>query len=874
LGCCRVPGVPSAPESLVRAFLLPLLMSRTTQIIGSVLALATGVGATWVSTKGVGPLPPLSGLLDPTRGVWTAVTQPDLPTTAAADIPGLSRPVEIRYDQRSVPHIFAATDLDAIRALGYVVARDRLFQIELQTRAGEGTLTELVGAAALSLDRQTRRLGMPRAAEKRLAALDTTSMDYQLLRAYADGVNAWRASVTSTTRPIEYKLLNAMPREYLPVHAMHLFNRMGFTLAHDPLELEYLKTKALVGEAAAKGIFDIDSPVQEPIQPTDNRGPRDLPFSQPAPAAPDTVAARLVAELSRGSRGISNADWRAGEPSEAREVRAMASNNWAVAPAKSATGRAMLAGDPHLELTLPSIWYEVHIVVPGALELGGVSIPGLPGVAIGYTPRFAWSFTNTGADVMDFWRETVDNDVAPTAYRLDGTLVPFAETRVETYKTPQGVVIGVDTIRFTHRGPMTRQGSQWLSMRWTVLEASTEVSSFLTASRAPTATAFLDSMARYYKAPAQNMIVADTFGTIAIRSTGRFPVRADSGRGIDIFDGSTRRTDWIGDWPVTWYPQSQNPAQGYLASANQEPIDPAVPRPYLGVDRHYEIWRALQINRLMRGTPKVTPVQMQAWHTDPGSVRADRLVPLYLRAAAARLAAGDTSTALRRASELLSNWDRRYTHDNTGARLFETAFSLTRRVTVDELRPPGDSNRVTMPTEAWQLALMADSASAWWDNRGTPVVETRDVILAEALAAAYGGLTGEFGDPAKTPWTWSRTNPARVHHLLRLPGFSFDTIGINGGRGTLNPSAGSSYGSNFGASWRMVAEMGSPMRVRAVYPGGQSGNPGSPRYADRLSMWASGTLDSVRTPRRLEELAATDIRASLILSPAARGAER
>lgn len=848
-------------------------MARTRQLIGSALALVTGVGSTWISVKGAGPLPPLGNLLDPGRGVWTAVTQPDLDSTATAAIPGLDAPVDIRYDQRSVPHIFARSETDAYRALGYVVARDRLFQIELQTRAGEGTLTELVGPAALPLDQQTRRLGMPRSAERRLATIDTASLTYRVLAAYADGVNAYRATVTTTTRPIEYKLLNTMPREYLPIHAMHLFNRMGFTLANDPLELEYLKTRALVGDAAAKGIFDVDSPVQEPIQPTAANAPRDLPIDQPAPGAPDTLAARLIAELTRRpGASVSTIDWRGADPSEARELRARASNNWAVAPGKSANGHAMLAGDPHLELTLPSIWFEVHLVVPGVVDVGGVTIPGIPGVTIGYTPRFAWSFTNTGSDVMDFWRETVDNPGAPTTYELDGKPVPFVDTRIERYSTGSGVLLGVDTVRYTHRGPMNREGTQWLSMRWTVLEATTELTSFLQAVRAPSAPAFLDSMARYYQAPAQNMIVADTLGTIAIRSTGRFPIRADSGRGVDVHDGRTSRSDWIGDWPVTWYPQAQNPAQGYLASANQEPIDPAVKRPYLGVDRHYEIWRALQINKLMRETRTVTRDQMGAWHTDPGSVRADRLVPYLLRAASVRLSAGDTSTSLRKASALLTSWDRRYTRENTGARLFETAFGVARRLTVDELVPAGKSDRVTMPSEAWQLALMADSTSAWWDDRSTAgVVESRDQILARALATAYDSLVVQFGDPATAPWSWSKTNPARVLHLLRLPGFSVETLGINGGRGTLNPSAGSSYGSNFGSSWRMVVELSAPLRVRAVYPGGQSGNPGSARYADRLALWANGQLDSVRTPRAPDEILAADLRARLTLQPAPRG---
>jgi penicillin amidase len=843
-------------------------------LVTGALALVTGAGSTWVASQGVGALPPVGKLLDPTSGVWTAVTAVDLPVDANASIVGLAGPVEIRYDQRSVPHIFATTSLDAFRALGFVVARDRLFQIELQTRAGEGTLTELVGPLALSADQQTRRLGMPRAAERRFAALDTASDTYRALVAYADGVNAYRASLGAADRPIEYKLLNATPREYKPVHAFHLFNRMGFTLAHDPLELDYLRAKALVGDAAAKGLLELDSPVQEPIQPMPRAEPRTLPFVQAPPGAPDTLAVRLLASLTpRGRSTASPLHWAGAESLELREQRAFASNNWAVAPGKSTTGHALLAGDPHLELTLPSIWYEVHLVVPGELEVGGVTIPGLPGVTIGYTPRFAWSFTNTGADVMDFWRETVDNDAAPTKYELDGALVPFEDIRVETYRSATGVVLGVDTIRFTHRGPVSREGSQWLSMRWTVLEATSEITSFLQAVRAPSARAFLDSMARYYKAPAQNMIAADTFGTIAIRSTGRYPIRADSGRGLEILDGRTRRADWIGDWPVTWYPQAENPAQGFLASANQAPIDPAVPRPYLGVDRHYEIWRALQINRLLRAKEKVSPDDMRAFHTDPSSVRADRLVPYFLAAAQSRVAAGDTSASLARAAALLGQWDRRYTRENTGARLFETAFSRSRALTLDELIPAGKSERSTTSSEAWQLALLADSANAWWDDkRTTDRRESRDEILAKALAGAYDTLRVQFGAPDSVPWTWGTLSPARVLHLLRLPGFSVDTLAINGGRGTLNPSAGSSYGSNFGASWRMVVELSAPLRVRAVYPGGQSGNPGSPRYTDRLAMWADGQLDSVRTPRSPQELAPSDVRATLRLTPATAGA--
>ena len=170
------------------------------------------------------------------------------------------------------------------------------------------------------------------------------------------------------------------------------------------------------------------------------------------------------------------------------------------------------------------------------------------------------------------------------------------------------------------------------------------------------------------------------------------------------------------------------------------------------------------------------------------------------------------------------------------------------------------------PSESRLLQLLADSANAWWDDRRTSDVrEDRNVILAQALRAAYDTLVTEYGDPAKTPWTWGRVAPAKPNHLLRLAGFAASEMPIDGGRGTLNPSV-SSKRANFGASWRMVVEMDTEPRIHAVYPGGQSGNPASSRYLDRYAMWANGQLDSVRTPRSAKDLAASDTRAVLTLT--------
>jgi penicillin amidase len=239
---------------------------------------------------------------------------------------------------------------------------------------------------------------------------------------------------------------------------------------------------------------------------------------------------------------------------------------------------------------------------------------------------------------------------------------------------------------------------------------------------------------------------------------------------------------------------------------------------------------------------------------------------VLVAAATARIAQGDSTPSLAGAATLLRAWDRRYTKDNTGARLFETTIARTVSLLWDEFIPPGRTAPVVRPSESRLLQLAVDSTSPWWDDRRTTDVrEDRDRLLARALVLAYDTLKAEFGDPAQTPWTWGRVAPSRPRHLLRLDGFSAPPTPIDGGRGTLNPSVGSAYG-NFGASWRMVVELGAAPRIMGTYPGGQSGNPASPRYLDRLPLWSNGRLDSVRTPRTAAELEAADIRAILTLT--------
>jgi penicillin amidase len=825
----------------------------------------------------LGPLPALGSFLDPWNGVWALARVGELPAFDSVSIPGLEGTVTVLYDDRSVPHVFATTPLDAYRALGFVVARDRLFQLELQTRATAGRLSELLGEFALRADQEQRRLGLAWSAERTWAALDTASEEAQTVRAYADGVNAWIAAMPRAALPLEYRLLNARPMHWEPQHSLYLLRRMGHTLAYNTHEWTRERLVALIGREATDALFPVHHPLQEPIQPGRGRYPRFDYRSLPPPSA-------AGARRGEGRRAAARSDARYAErrmppprrssplvvsPRPGGEGEEVGSNNWAVSPGRSATGHALLAGDPHLELTLPSIWYEAHLVVPGHFDVYGVTIPGMPGVLIGFNGDVAWSFTNTGNDVLDFYVETVDDSLRPARYRLDGEWRPL-ERRIERYHDRNGDVLAEDTVYWNHRGPLSRRADgRWVSMRWLVLEGSIPVA-FLSMVRARTADEWLAANASF-TVPAQNGVVADRAGTIALRSTGLFPVRPGDGLGHTPRDGSTSASDWAGAWPLNRYPFVRNPAQGYVASANQQPKDPAQDPGYLDAD-WFAPWRALRINALLRADSAVTPEIMRLLQTDPGSARADWLLPALLEAGRAaldnQLNGNGSDGELRSALELLSEWDRRYTKDNDRGVLFELTMRELERRVWDELDEREGGRRVATPRETMLLVLLRDPTSPWWDDRGTPdVVESRESIVAASLTAALARAREQYGDPRGGDWRWDRVRHANVMHLLGISSFSALELPVQGGPSTLNPSSG--FGTH-GASWRMVVDLGPEARAWGVYPGGQSGNPVSSRYDDRMAKWVNGELDPLYVPSSVEAFDSARVRARLTLRPAGR----
>jgi penicillin amidase len=824
---------------------------RTVRLLAAVLVLAAGL---FVGARPIGPAPALGAFLEPAHGVWSLARAAASPAAPDASVAGLSAPVEIVYDERAVPHIFATSEDDAYRALGYVVARDRLFQLHAQTLAAAGRLTEIGGAPTLELDREMRHLGLPRAAEALPARLGDTSVTVRIARAYADGVNAYIATMPAAELPFEFRLLGRRPPKWEPVDTYLLLNRMGWTLANIANERSRTIAAAKVGVTAADALFPDDSPIVEPIQPNGAIGPRFDTSPLPPPGRPDSASTLIGAATDAWlpSRRLARAD--------DEDAPWKASNNWAVMPSRSANGHALLAGDPHLDLSLPSLWYEAHLVVPGTLDVYGATIPGAPAIVLGFNRDVAWTFTNTGADVMDYYVEQVDDDRHPTKHRVDGAWRPI-ESRVEVYRGPKGETLAVDTVYYTFRGPLRRVRDRWLSMRWTVLEAGREAAGFIEGARARTAREFEDAMAGSYRAPAQNMLAADRGGHIAIRSTGRYPIRAHNGS--VALDGTSSANDWKSDLPVEKWPQAFDPAQGYLASANQQPVDPRAVDFWFGGS--YDPWRALRINALLRADSAVTVDDMRRFQTDPGSARADFYVPYFLSAAqrVAERGSGPSRTVLAEAARTLSRWDRRYTLGNTGAVLFEAALREAALRTWDELASSNGVRGVT-PSSAVFARLMHDSASAWWDERSTPQVEDRDYILASSLVTAFLATRQRYGTPGDTGWRWSNVHKVNIPHLLRLPALSALGLPVDGGPGTLSPIA---IGGSNGPSWRMVVDLGPTVHAWTTYPGGQSGNPASPRYRDRIPQWLAGQLEAVHLPLRPGELPPAQRSGTLTLRP-------
>lgn len=749
-----------------------------------------------------GPLPPLGKFLSPFAGFWRNA-EIRLPGSQSVALPDLAGTVSLEYDKRGVPHVFASNLKGLFFAQGYATARDRLWQMDVQSRAGLGRLSEVMGKDLLRFDLERRRMGLAASATTSLHVLEKDSLSRLTLDAYAAGVNAWIESLSPSEYPLEFKLLDYAPEPWTPLKSVALLKNMQWTLSKGNDDYPLTQSLRKFGAKIFSELYPLRHPGTEPIQP---QGSPPSPFAKPYH---DTLFARP-------------------QPGAG-------SNNFVLAGNHTQSGHPILGNDPHLDLTMPSIWYEIQLQ-GGAVNAYGVSIPGLPGVVIGFNNHVAWGLTNGMDDVYD-WYPVTFKDSTLREYAWNGRW-NASRFRIDTILV-RGRPAWIDTQLWTHLGPVpVRKGEKPFdgntpalhTLRWLALDSSDDITPFL---RLLTVTNYVEFRAaiRGLRCPSQNFVFADS-GDIAWVHQGLFPVKRP-GQGRTVVPGSDSTWEWRGFVPDSLLPSSRNPSRGWLASANQEPTDSAYPF-YLG-SGFFPPERSQRQTEIFSAVAPHSATLADAWNIvlDDYSVHAEKTLPLLLRAILSKIDAASLSPDARQGLRLLQAWDFRYRPESAAAWLFDRWWkNFYRRTWEDDFA--GDSLQYAWPSRDVTRALLEKNPSSpWFDDVRTPVRETAaDLALAawnETVAQARVAA-GNLDSVA-----WGRLRPISIPHLLRLQPFGVYGLVGGGCAECLDAQRGS-----HGPSWRMVVEPGAKPKALGIYPGGQTGNPGSPAYEAFVTDWLAG----------------------------------
>jgi len=788
-----------------------------------VISLLLTIAFTWAFNRGWdfgSPIPPPGKFLDPFHGFW-ANAEPPTVYDHEIKIPGLKDKVSVIYDSLLIPHIFATNDDDLYRVMGYVTAQHRLWQMEFQTHAAAGRVSEIIGEKALDFDRNQRRIGMVYGAMNSAKAHGEDSVIGKVSKQYTEGVNAYIQNLSYGDFPIEYKLLDYEPEPWNELKVSLLLKAMSKTLNIGENDFQMTNALNLFGKETLDILYPDWEGVGNPI--VDNPGKWNF-----KPITLDSVALALPDQLINI------------EPTT-KVVKGVGSNNWAVSGIKTAIGSPILANDPHLSLSMPSLWFAAHMKSP-TINSMGVTFPGSPVIILGFNDSISWGVTNAQRDLVD-WYKIQFKDDAKNEYLSDGEW-KSAKKVVEKFIVKGGANF-YDTVVYTHHGPVVYDKSfhgesekNHYAFRWLAHDESLELKTFYLLNRARNYRDFMAAL-DYFSGPAQNFAFASTEGDIAMRIQGKYPVRRKE-EGKFVLDGTKTSTEWQAYIPNDQGIMTKNPARGFVSSANQYPADPTYP--YYLHSNYYEAYRNRRINLQLSQMDEITPADMMKLQNDNYNLQAAESLPFML----ASLDSASLTNAEQKISKLLESWDFVNSAESEAATYYEVWYNTLYRTIWDEMA--NDKVALSRPSDFTTIKLMTtDSTLSFYDVQSTPEKEDLKMIIRQTFAKAID-IIDVWKNENKKEAQWGLFKDTNVGHLLRIEQFGQHVV--NGGNGSaINATTG-----GHGPSWRLIASMErTGVKAWGVYPGGQSGNPGSRFYNNLLLPWAEGKYFRLKFPHSQKE---------------------
>ena len=834
--------------------------------VSAVLAALVLLATYYVGFFGAGKVPPLGQSFNPVRGVWTMAGNGRLPGSTTINLPGLDGIVTVSFDSRGIPSINATTEHDLFEAEGYLQAHFRLFQMDVERREAEGLLSQVLGPGALSTDELELTLGLKRTATAEWANIGANSTLGRNLLAYRQGVNYQIQSFESAGNlPAQFKLLKYRPAPWTPLDTLSIQGEMTQLLDFTTTPIDYSLAIGSLGYSTAMKLF--------PIIPANQLAPYDPGPYIKAKLAPITRSIPGTVPLGTSGQAASAASSSAGRWTPSATVgsiqqadasilrlasaapanltrRGGDSNNWAVDSTHTVSGKAILAGDPHLGETLPAIWYQVTASSP-QLYFSGFSIPGLPGILIGHNHSIAWSLTDTQNQAAFYYQEKTSSS-RPGQYFYKGKWRRFDTVEYSIPVRGQGahayqVLIGA-------QGPLLTQSGKTVAMYWTGAIPSDDLAAMMNVMHASNFAQFKRALS-VWLAPTQNFAYADTSGNIGIMAPGIYPQFPKGAKPWTIMNG-TGADEPIGTIPQSAVPQSYDPATHYVFSANQREVAANYPY-YVGTSANFFDYgyRARTISTYLATHPKVTVAQMEALQQSNVDLLATEIVPLVLSATRGSGPSGSLAAESTAAISALQSWN----YDmSTGSSAAGIWWTFLENYLQDTFGPLWKAHKVPTGLDAalkigtGNVPLVEDIEAASLSPTGGGLFSTsltqgrsRDSIIREAFGQTVAQLTKRFGSKVSS-WTWGRMHKRQYVSLTFVDALGYGPFPGAGDRWTVDAADGGMT-STAGPSERFIAEMGSS--YIGVYPGGQSENPISPWYEDQIPSWLAGRYYSMATPK-------------------------